>query len=387
MTMNTVLSRLLLLLLVLPLALPAQKKLDFGGHFQTLNTVFIQDIRSQWYSNSSVYNRLNLKWYAGKAWTVSVGARNVLNYGQLVYLNYPEYPDLLVRDDGFFDLTAALIRDSSYILYSNLDRLNLKYTKEKFETTIGRQRINWGMNMVWNPNDIFNTFSFYDFDYIERPGCDAINLQYYTGVSSSLQAAAKLDSDREVTAALMYRFNQKGYDFQIMGGLIEQDIVAGAGWSGNIKNAGFTGEASWFKNKNHLADSAGILILSASINYTFKNSLFIHGSVLFNNRGTTGKAGRDASVLTLGDMSPKTLTTAKTSLFAQLSYPLSPIIRADAAAIFNPFDRSAFIGPNIDFSLTGNIGFLVMAQVFIGDSGTEFGNYGQLYHFRLKWSF
>ena len=27
------------------------------------------------------------------------------------------------------------------------------------------------------------------------------------------------------------------------------------------------------------------------------------------------------------------------------------------------------------------------AQVFIGDSGTEFGDNGQLYYMRLKWSF
>lgn len=385
--MKRTLFPVLISFLLQPVLVTGQKKLDFSGHLQNLNTVFIQDFGSQWYSNSSIYNRLNLKWYAGKHWTMSAGARNVFNYGQLVYLNYPDYPDLLVNDEGFFDLTTAIVRDSSYIIYSNADRLNLKFSKGKFEAAIGRQRINWGINMVWNPNDIFNTFSFYDFDYTERPGCDAINFQYYTGVSSSVQAAAKLDANREVTAAFMYRFNQKGYDFQIMGGLMKQDIVAGAGWSGNIKNAGFTGEVSYFRNKNNFSDSAGYLIASAGINYTFRNSLFIHGSVLFNDRGTTGKAGRNTSILNLGELSPKTLTTAKTSLFAQVSCPLSPIIHADIAAILNPFDKSVFIGPNADFSLTDNISVLIMAQVFIGDSGAEFGGYGQLYHIRLKWSF
>ena len=37
------------------------------------------------------------------------------------------------------------------------------------------------MNLVWNPNDLFNAFSFVDFDYEERPGSDALRIQKYTG--------------------------------------------------------------------------------------------------------------------------------------------------------------------------------------------------------------
>jgi hypothetical protein len=385
--MKRILFPVLISFLLIPVLVSGQKKLDFSGHLQNLNTVMIQDIGSQWYSTSSIYNRLNLKWYLHQNWTFSAGDRNVMNYGQLIYLNYPDYSGLLVRDEGLFDLTATLIRDSSYIFYSNLDRLNLKFSKGKFEVIAGRQRINLGINLVWNPNDIFNTFSYYDFDYIERPGCDAINIQYYTGVSSSVQAAVKMDADNEITAAGIFRFNNWNYDFQVIGGLMENDLVIGGGWSGNIKTAGFTGEASYFRDKNNFSDSLGYFVLSSGINYTFKNSLFIHGSVLYNDRGTTGKAGMESSILNLLELSPKTLSFARASIFGQVAYPLSPLIKVDLSAIFNPYDKSVFIGPNADFSLSDNIGLLVMAQLFIGESGTEFGDYGQLYYIRLKWAF
>jgi hypothetical protein len=61
----------------------------------------------------------------------------------------------------------------------------LDYTAGKWQFRVGRQRINWGVNLVWNPNDVFNSFSYFDFDYEERPGSDAVRVQYYTGTTSS----------------------------------------------------------------------------------------------------------------------------------------------------------------------------------------------------------
>lgn len=370
------------------LASGQERKIDFSGHIQNLNTVWIQDVESQWYTMGSVYNRLNLKYYIDNNWTFSGSARNVFNFGQLLYLSHPVYADLLTNDNGFMDLNWRIASDSSYVLYSDIDRANLQFTKGKMDVRVGRQRINWGINMVWNPNDIFNTFNFYDFDYVERPGCDAIRMQYYTGISSSIEMAFKLDSDQKITAAAMYKFNRWNYDFQLMGGLMTGDIVLGGGWSGNIGGAGFSGEGSYFRDKNNFADTTGIFVFSASANYTFKNSLFVHGSFLLNSNGTTDKAGYDDnSLIVVRKLSPKTFTQARYSLFGQVSYPLSPLISGDLSAIFNPNDNSAFVGPNVSFSLSDNISLLLMSQIFIGEKGSEFGGMGSLYYMRLKWSF
>lgn len=378
---------LILVLFVFNLHGQDRKKLEFSGHLQNLNTVFIEDVHSEWLSTGSIYNRLNLKWYPTEHWTLSASARNVANYGQIIYNYYPFYSDLLVQDDGFVDLTGTIARDSSYILYTNIDRANIKFTKGKFEATAGRQRINWGINTVWNPNDIFNTFNFYDFDYVERPGCDAIRLQYYTGYASGYQLAFKVDSDNKITAAGMYKFNRWNYDFQVLAGVMTSDVVVGAGWTGYIKSAGFTGEASYFRDRNHFADTTGIFVLSAGANYTFRNSLFANFSFLYNSNGTTGDAGYGNSFIVLQDVSPKSFSPARASLMGQLSYPITPLIQGDITSIANPYDGSFFVGPNVTFSLTDNIGLLLMSQIFVGDTGTEFGGYGQLYYMRLKWSF
>ncbi|MCG8318265.1 MAG: hypothetical protein MI921_02070 [Cytophagales bacterium] len=50
---------------------------------------------------------------------------------------------------------------------------------------IGKHRINWGKSYVWNPNDVFNAYSFFDFDYEERRGTDALLIKYTTSPFSS----------------------------------------------------------------------------------------------------------------------------------------------------------------------------------------------------------
>ena len=62
---------------------------------------------------------------------------------------------------------SVLLSADSWFLHTMLDRAWIDYTRGKLQLRLGRQRINWGTNLVWNPNDVFNTFSYFDFDYEE----------------------------------------------------------------------------------------------------------------------------------------------------------------------------------------------------------------------------
>lgn len=372
------------------------KNYELSGHLETLHMVWIQDFDSAWQSMNTIYNRLDFKWYPSRQATFHLGLRNLMDYGQIVTnINklseitpqISPYRDFVAKDEGYFDLTESWANGDSYTLYSNIDRLYLNYNIGDLGISVGRQRINWGINMVWNPNDIFNTFNYFNFDYVERPGCDAVRLQYYTGFTSSAQLAFKIDRNEDITLAGMYKFNQWNYDFQFLGGIMNDDYVAGLGWSGQIETAGFNGEATWFRPKDDFSDTTGQLVASIGGNYTFKNGLYLQASGLYNSKGTTGKAGRGNMFAMNIDISPKTLTLARYSVFGQISYPITPLIHADFSGIYNPNDKSAFIGPSLDLSLRQDISFLVTAQIFLGESGTEFGDYGKIAYMRLKWSF
>jgi len=361
-------------------------KFTATGFLEYLNTTWAPSDQAKWTNLSNVYNRIDLHWYPLKTLEFSAGIRNNFNFGPLMARYYPYYSNTLLKDYGWMDLTFNLAKDSSFLLYTNIDRLYMKWTLKNFVLTVGRQRINWGINLIWNPNDIFNTYNYFDFDYVERPGSDAILLRYYTGDFSSLQLAAKLDYHHQVTAAAMYKFNVQNYDLQFLGGVMKKDMVVGMGWAGQIKSVGFTGEASYFRNLDRFSDTTGQLVASVSANYTFPNQIYLNGSFIFNSAGTTGNAGRGTFFM-LGNMNPKTLTRSKFDLFGEISYPITPLIKADVSCIYNPNDHSVFTASSLDISLTENMGLFVMGQLFFGNPGTEFGHYGQMYYLRLKWSF
>ncbi len=356
------------------------------GHLQYLENVWVQPNSEKWMTMGQLYNRFDFEWYKG-GFSANASMRNILNYGQMVYQYYPYLADMAKQDYGFLNLTHLWQSDSSVYSVSNFDRANLKFTHEKIEITAGRQRINWGINLVWNPMDIFNTFNYFDFDYVERPGCDAVLAQYYTGMASSVQLAWKLDSDNKSTVAGMYRFNRWNYDFQVMGGLMHDDLVMGGGWSGQIEGAGFNGEISYFYPTKNSVETEATLIISSGANYTLPNSLYFHGSFIYNSQGTTGKADWGNVFLGNVDLSAKNLTPSRLELFGEMAYQITPLIRGDLAGILNPYDGSAFVGPTFDFSLTNNIGLLLTSQLFFGESQTEYGDYGQMFYGRLKWSF
>ena len=55
-------------------------------------------------------------------------------------------------------LSYNWVNDSAIVLNTTIDRLNIELFYDKIEVVLGRQRVNWGKALVWNPNDIFNSY-------------------------------------------------------------------------------------------------------------------------------------------------------------------------------------------------------------------------------------
>jgi hypothetical protein len=100
------------------------------------------------------------------------------------------YAESLESDKGWMDLSWYLATGKRVALNSTFDRLLVTFEKESWNVLLGQQRINWGQTLVWNPNDIFNTYSFFDFDYVERPVCDAFHSSPNTLLQQTRQPPA-----------------------------------------------------------------------------------------------------------------------------------------------------------------------------------------------------
>lgn len=363
----------------------AQSNVEFNGYLQNMQTTWGPKVSQELYLSNSISNRFNFNWYASQNFKFSASMRNIFDYGDFVKL-IPFYSDFATVDNGYFDLTEKITSDNSYLLFTNIDRLNLTYTVEKFEIQVGRQRVNWGISSVWTPNDIFNSSSFINFDYSEKPGSDAVRLQYYFDFASSLELVTKLNSDKELTLAGKLKFNQWNYDFQFLSGFSEDDYILGAGWSGDISGAGFTGEMSYFVNKDGNNNLDNIFVSSIGANYMFSNNLFLIAEFLYNSNGKLENANSSANLFNL-DYSAKQLSPARYSLFGSLQYPITPLVSSSVAAIINPNDGSMFVNPTTEFSISESVYLLISGQFFIGNKFTEWGDFGQFYYLRVKWNF
>ncbi len=380
------------LMVLVPILSFAQEKVTLNGYISDMATLYRTP--DHWFWENSLHNRLNLNLYATDWLSGTVQLRNRAITGNTI-VKFPGYTEGLDGDQGWIDMAFVADGDlgdsAGYVLTSMVDRLWLQFTFGNLEIKAGRQRINWGQTFVWNPNDIFNSYSYFEVDYPERPGSDALRLQYYTGNASAIELAAKVDSADRFTAAGYFRFNTLGFDVQLLGGVYqEEDLVLGTGWSGNLGSSAFRGEASYFRDLNRFQDTTGYLMASAGFDYTFSNSLWIQVEGLYSS------FAKDLDIYGLfqifsGNLDVKNLGFTEWSFFTSLSYPFTPLFSGGFAAIWYPDWKGFYLGPSVDFSLNSNFDLSLILQHFTAEFDNPFGDptrenntFGFL---RLKWSF
>jgi len=350
-----------------------------------MQSVMVLDKDQPWISDNLFHNRLNLSWYPNANLTTTLQFRNRFMYGQSIQL-FEGYAKSIDNEQSFLDLSVNILEGNSYFLNTSVDRAYVQYTLRNFVFTAGRQRINWGQCFAWNPNDIFNVQNFFDFDYPEKPGSDAIRIQYYPNYSSSIELASKLDYQNKLTIAGYYRFNHWSYDFQVLGGILaEEDYIIGLGWSGDIKGAGFRGEMSYFHPKDNIRDTTGIYYSAISFDYTFKNSLYIQTEALFSI------LPEDFSISGFmeyyqGPLTVKNLSFSQWSWFAQLSFPVSPLLNLSFAGMYFPDLNGFYTGPSMAYSLKDNMELSLISQVFSGKF-TESDIVSTMYFAFLRYKF
>jgi len=362
-------------------------KFEFKGYIKDLQNIYIpQNDSLYWFSDNTLENRLQLKYFA-KSWlTADIQIRNRFMYGDFVK-SIPFYKDYIDQHMGYADMSTLWGSNKSFVAHSEVDRLNVILNLNKWQITLGRQRVNWGIDLIWNPNDIFNTYSYFNFEYAERPGADAVSIRYYTGISAFAEVVYQVEDSYDKTSyAGLYRFNTHEYDIQVLGGKMKTDLVVGLGWSGRLGQAAFRGETSYFRSYKSISDSTGVLVSSISMDYSFPNTLYLQGGFLYNSNGST-KNIANLDLFSQQATSPKTLSKGRYNLFAQASGQLTPLITPALAVMFNPSDYSAFVSPSVTLSVANNFDFSAVGMLFLGNKNTEYENVGQMLYLKFKWSF
>ncbi|HEY4618325.1 MAG TPA: hypothetical protein VIH09_09045 [Flavobacterium sp.] len=360
-------------------------KVELSGYIKDIqSTYFIRKIDSNSSSNL-IHNRLNLKFNVSSKFSGRLEVRNRIFYGEQIKQT-PNFGTIINQYNGILKLSHLWVNEKSFVAHSVIDRMLIQYSDNTWNITIGRQRINWGINNVWNPNDIFNAYDFLDFDYEERPGNDAVRIQHYLKNNSTVEIAYKpgKNSDKH-TAALLYKFNKWKYDFQILSGTFEQDYVLGGGWAGSIKDAGFKGEFSYFIPQKGASEPNESFSMSLMADRTFKNDLYISLATLYNSSPTNifiPNGGFYGSNLTA-----KSLFPFRYNVYTTVVKTISPISSITVSVIYSPHQNTLILFPTFAWNVATNFDLDFTAQSFFTRQQNSYNNLSSAVFIRSRWSF
>jgi len=358
---------------------------SLNGYISEMPSLQYSSIANDYEFSNQLHNRLNFKWQKGSHFTAALELRTrFYYYGSDT--NITSYYKLFEQDAGVVGLSKNIVSGDNYVLNMAVDRLWIDYSVGKWQFTLGRQRINWGQTFVWNPNDIFNTYNYLDFDYVEKPGSDAIRVQYYTSETAKAELVVKADSSRKPSVAGLYRFNRRNYDIQFLAGVAGEDAVIGSGWSGQLAKGGFRGEFSYFIPLEEFPHTKGEFTGSVGWDYMFKNSLFLQLECLYNGNSS------DSTGFKLADNSSFKISAKNPflhgfSYFVSASYPLTPLFNCSIAGIINPGNKVYILVPSLDYNLFQNLDISLLAQLIgIKNPPDPLATVG-IGFFRIKYSF
>lgn len=360
--------------------------IEFNGYLKDLQEVYFVNGFDSLSSVNLVHNRLNFKFnFSGKL-SGRLEIRNRIFYGDQLK-RIPDFGHLIDTYNGIVGLSHLWVNQSNLVVHSVIDRLLLQYQTENWDLKVGRQRINWGINNVWNPNDIFNAYDFLDFDYEERTGNDAVRVQHYLKNNAVLELAWKPGKHKnESIAAALYKFNRNKYDYQLLAGVYQNDLVVGGGWAGNIKEAGFKGELSYFHPRQKTFDTSGVLSFSVMADKTFKNDWYVSVSALYNSHPSNSIFGTGS--LISSNLSAKALFPFRYSFYAGVRKAFTPISSLNISAIYSPTNNTLVLFPSWTWNLAKNVDVDITAQSFFSDNEQHrYKAQGTAFFFRGKWNF
>ena len=364
-----------------------KEKVELSGFIKYMNTTSVVDLDSL-ITDNLIHNRIRFKAYLSDKITTVFEIRNRIFYGEATRLN-PHLGKQLEKDNGQVDLSFVSLDRNPLVIHSILDRAYMRYSEDNWELTVGRQRINWGVNLAFNPNDLFNAYSLVDFDYQERPGVDAVRFQYYGDDMSSFEGAVQIGNSLDSTViAGLWKFNKWKYDFQFLAANYFKDIAIGTAWAGNIKNAGFKTEISYFQPKTKFFESNGALSLSTTLDYSFKKGTYINTSVLYNSSGISQPLNSPNLFQTfIGDISAKSLMPSKWTYFGQVSGAFNPALNGSFAVFYMQGINLALFMPSIVYNINDDWELMLTAQSAFGELNTKFQSMGSGIFLRTMYSF
>ncbi|WHF52498.1 hypothetical protein QGN23_04260 [Chryseobacterium gotjawalense] len=377
----------LLLFLIMVTAVPSgqaqdspavPKKFEVQGYLKNLQIIgLVKNEKPSW--NSIIHNRINAKWRINGHASLTAEVRNRIFLGEDIRQT-GGFTNRLRNPNEYFNLQKVWIENRSMVFHSNIERLYFDYHSDKIAFRAGRQRINWGMTTTWNPNDIFNTYNFLDFDYAERPGADGVKVSYKISPEVNTEIAyTNSGTPGGDIAAAKLSYNRWNYDWQVITGLYQRNLTVGLGWAGAVKSVGFKGEAQYF-NLN-----GGLFNLAVEADYMFKTGWYVNTGVLFTDHGITDQIPIVQAFEFIP--SPERLMPTKWTVIGTVAKELNPLLSVRSSIVFSPGTNLLILYPSLKYNIMPDFDLDFILQSFFARGNSALENLNNNLYIKATWNF
>ena len=364
-----------------------QSTLLVGGGFAGVPDALLDQFLGNSIHDHLIHTRLNAVLRIGSV-SMNWGWRVRTFYGdqprlyRLIGEDYGREIDRYANDQA--DMSDLFLNRKGWVIHAVFDRSFLEWRGKRDEIRFGRQRINWGKASLWNPNDLFNAYSFIDFDYEERPGADALRWTHTLGDFSSFEVAVRaVDSLRGSTLAGLYKGYVKGVNYQVLAAYHQDDLALGGGWEADLGMWGWKGEGTVFVPLSDGSRST-VASISTDLTRTWESGLIVGGGYLLN----TSASSQASLFADLNErVDARNLYPYRHSLFGQIGYPVTPLFNTNLAVVYSPGEENTlFISPVLAYSLSSNWDLDLTGQIVAQDNGRSYNSPLQAFFLRLRWS-
>lgn len=274
--------------------------------------------------------------------------------------------------------SAALEKSFSHDEYIHLavDRLNVRFSFDRLDFTLGRQTINLATTFYFTPNDFFAPFSAQVFYRVYKPGVDAARAEIRLGPLSQLTWVSVLGYDPDTTSDTGWRdvqnnsknahlvrlstvFREREWAL-ILGAVRKENVVGGSiqgelfEWLG-LRLEGHFAHPKENSRKNHTE-------LSLGIEHRWENSFDARMELFYHGGGA--KAVSDYLATAASINSPY---IARRYAALGGSYAFTPLLNGGLLTLINLVDQSVFLSINAVYSLSDESDFVLNAGLPIGE--------------------
>lgn len=238
------------------------------------------------------------------------------------------------------------------------DRLNMRWSKNNIDITLGRQAINLATTFYFSPNDFFAPFAAQDFYRVYKPGIDAaraeirINdlsqldlihvLGYKKNPGSATGWSGKPDTGRQ-SSLIRFSSVYNDFDWSLIAGNVRNERIIGASLQGEV--FGWLG----IRISGHHARPDNALLkshneLTIGLEHRWESTLDARLEIFFHGNGAD-----DQNLYSIASSDNPYL--AKHYSAFSLGYEITPLLTGQALLITNHTDYSKLFSLYFTYSL------------------------------------